>query len=58
MMMKTCNYIELFAGVGGFHIGLDNANKDFFKCVLANQWEPSVKDQFAANIYKQRFPDD
>lgn len=56
--MKNCRYIELFAGVGGFHIGFDNADKDFFKCVMANQWEPSSKDQFAADIYRQRFPDE
>ena len=56
--MEKCRYIELFAGVGGFHVGLDRADKDFFKCVMANQWEPGAKDQFAANIYRQRFPDD
>lgn len=48
----------MFAGVGGFHVGLDRADKDFFKCVMANQWEPGAKDQFAADIYRQRFPDD
>ena len=36
----------------------DMADRDFFKCVMANQWEPGLKDQFAANIYKERFPDD
>ena len=56
--MKECRYIELFAGVGGFHVGLDNADKDFFKCVMANQWEPGAKDQFAADIYRKRFPND
>ena len=56
--MKECRYIELFAGVGGFHIGLDRSDKDFYKCVMANQWEPGAKDQFAANIYRKRFPDD
>ncbi len=56
--MEKCKYIELFAGVGGFHVGLDRADKDFFKCIMANQWEPGLKDQFAANIYKERFPDD
>lgn len=56
--MVKCRYIELFAGVGGFHIGLDRADKDFFQCVMANQWEPGAKDQFAADIYKKRFPDD
>ena len=56
--METCRYIELFAGVGGFHVGLDNADKDFYKCVMANQWEPGAKDQFAADIYRKRFPAD
>ena len=56
--MKECRYIELFAGVGGFHVGLDRADKDFFKCVMANQWEPGAKDQFAADIYRKRFPND
>ena len=56
--MDKCTYIELFAGVGGLHIGLDRGGDGFFKCAMANQWEPSSKDQFAANIYKKRFPDD
>ena len=56
--MDKCRYIELFAGVGGFHVGLDRADKNFFKCVMANQWEPGSKDQFAADIYRKRFPDD
>ena len=56
--MNECRYIELFAGVGGFHVGLDRSDKDFYKCVMANQWEPGTKDQFAANIYRKRFPDD
>ena len=56
--MEKCRYIELFAGVGGFHVGLDRASKDFYKCVLANQWEPGARDQFAANIYRKRFPND
>lgn len=56
--MNDCRYIELFAGVGGFHVGFDRADRNFYKCVLANQWEPGCKDQFAADIYRQRFPDD
>ena len=56
--MDKCRYIELFAGVGGFHIGLDRSDKDFYQCVMANQWEPGAKDQFAANIYRKRFPND
>lgn len=56
--MDKCRYIELFAGVGGFHIGLDRSDKDFYQCVMVNQWEPGAKDQFAANIYRSRFPND
>jgi len=42
--------VELFAGVGGFRIGLENASPKY-KTVLANQWEPSTKIQHAANVY-------
>jgi len=49
--------IELFAGVGGFRIGLQNAsssNKEF-DIVWSNQWEPSTKMQHASNVYMARF---
>lgn len=50
------NVIELFAGVGGFRLGLEQANKDLFKTVWANQWEPSRKEQHAYNCYINNFP--
>ena len=31
------NILELFAGVGGFRIGLENADKDYFQTKWANQ---------------------
>lgn len=46
--------IELFAGVGGFRIGLERASSRF-KTVWSNQWEPSTKRQDASIIYCQRF---
>lgn len=49
------NVIELFAGVGGFRIGLERADKEFFQTVWANQWEPATKVQHAAVVYKERF---
>lgn len=62
-MKKTV--IELFAGVGGFRVGLnnikgfneqgkaiENRNWDF---VWANQWEPSTKIQHAYDCYTTRF---
>ena len=48
--------IELFAGVGGFRIGLEKADKRF-KIIWSNQWEPSTKVQHASDIYRARFPD-
>ena len=59
---------ELFAGVGGFRLGLDGyhdaAQPGFemesagpFKTIWANQWEPpgTPGKQFAAGCYKMRF---
>jgi len=49
--------LELFAGVGGFRIGLENANKSLFETKWANQWEPSRKSQDAFEVYDYHFPD-
>ena len=46
--------IELFAGVGGFRIGLEGAS-DAYETVWNNQWEPSTKHQDASIVYKARF---
>lgn len=46
--------VELFAGVGGFRIGLERASA-CFKTVWSNQWEPSTKRQDASIIYSERF---
>lgn len=56
-MTKNSNKIrvvELFAGVGGFRIGLEGAS-DAFHTVWNNQWEPSTKQQDASLIYQARF---
>lgn len=47
--------LELFAGVGGFRIGLENADKDFFKTLWANQWDPGKKTQEAFEVYDYHF---
>lgn len=62
-MNKTV--VELFAGVGGFRVGLnnitvidkngkaiENGEWDF---LWANQWEPATKQQYAFECYKARF---
>lgn len=59
---------ELFAGVGGFRLGLEgykDKKKEWnlpkagpFRTIWANQWEPGTnKRQFAARCYMQRFGD-
>lgn len=52
---KRLNTIELFAGVGGFRVGLEKANDDLFKVVWGNQWEPSRKAQDAFECYASNF---
>ena len=49
--------LELFAGVGGFRIGLENADKKLFETKWSNQWEPSRKSQDAFEVYNYHFPD-
>ncbi len=53
--MRECKVIELFAGVGGFRIGLDRVGSDFYKTIWSNQFEPSTKIQHASRIYTARF---
>jgi len=44
---------ELFAGVGGFRLGLEKNNH--YNIVWSNQWEPSTKMQHASLVYEARF---
>ncbi len=46
------NVAELFAGVGGFRIGLARAG---WRTTFSNQWEPSTKVQHASEVYISRF---
>ena len=54
---NTIRTVELFAGVGGFRLGLEKVktNSKNFKVVWSNQWEPSTKTQHASDIYTARF---
>jgi DNA (cytosine-5)-methyltransferase 1 len=45
--------VELFAGVGGFRIGLERSG---WETIWANQWEPSTSVQHAFDCYVARFP--
>ena len=59
--------VELFAGVGGFRLGLEGYNgksplsgykramKNDFNVIWSNQWEPSTKRQHANEVYNARW---
>ncbi len=57
--MRPIRVAELFAGVGGFRIGLEAANRELgheaFRVVWSNQWEPSTRVQHAADVYVRAF---
>jgi DNA (cytosine-5)-methyltransferase 1 len=57
--MRRLRVAELFAGVGGFRVGFDRANRRLgravFEVVYSNQWEPSTKRQHASEVYVARF---
>jgi len=59
MSKKQLKVIDLFAGVGGFRVGFNNANKNIgkkvYNVIWGNQWEPNKKVQYAAEIYKREF---
>lgn len=55
--IDTIRVVELFAGVGGFRIGLEAAS-DNYKTIWNNQWEPSTVQQDASLVYRARFGTD
>lgn len=54
MEKNKIKVVELFAGVGGFRIGLEGAS-DAYETVWNNQWEPSTQHQDASLVYQARF---
>ncbi len=52
--MKEMRVVELFAGVGGFRLGLEAAS-DTYKVIWANQWEPYAVEQYAFDCYKAHY---
>ena len=65
--MNKIRVVELFAGVGGFRLGLEgwngksassNYKENFespYEIVWSNQWEPSTKVQHASMVYESRW---
>jgi DNA (cytosine-5)-methyltransferase 1 len=60
-MTDQFKIFSMFDGVGGFIVGLDNANKKvgkkLFKTTYSNQFEPGRKAQDAYEVGQYRFPD-
>lgn len=54
MKKHLIKVVELFAGVGGFRIGLEGAS-DAYETIWNNQWEPSTIHQDASLVYRARF---
>jgi DNA (cytosine-5)-methyltransferase 1 len=66
-MGSKLKVVELFAGVGGFRLGLEGWNgksastnytrplRANYEVVWSNQWEPSTKAQHASAVYENRF---
>lgn len=66
-MNSKLKVVELFAGVGGFRLGLEGWNKKSsssgykkkfeskYEVVWSNQWEPSTKVQHASMVYEKRW---
>ncbi|MBR5698266.1 MAG: DNA (cytosine-5-)-methyltransferase [Prevotella sp.] len=54
MKKNKIRVVELFAGVGGFRIGLEGAS-DAYETIWNNQWEPSTQHQDASLVYQARF---
>lgn len=66
-MKNKIKVVELFAGVGGFRLGLEGWNKKSassnyenkfvtpYQVVWSNQWEPSTKMQHASMVYESRW---
>ena len=48
MTLKTrINYIDLFSGIGGFHLALSNFNTN---CVFASEWDNNCQDVYFDNF--------
>lgn len=66
-MESKIKVVELFAGVGGFRLGLEGWNKKSassgykqilespYEIIWSNQWEPSTKIQHASIVYENHW---
>ncbi|UNU73476.1 DNA cytosine methyltransferase [Moraxella nasovis] len=53
-MMKNFTFIDLFAGVGGFHLALSKFGAE---CVFASEWDKHAQKTYQANFHIEPFGD-
>ena len=44
----TYKFIDLFAGIGGFHVAFNNTNRA--QCVFASEWDPAARKTYRHNF--------
>ena len=49
MAKKTITFIDLFAGIGGFHLAFHNLGA---KCVFVSEWDKSARETYQKNFEK------
>ena len=49
MTKKTITFIDLFAGIGGFHLAFHNLGA---KCVFVSEWDKSARETYKKNFEK------
>ena len=49
MAKKTITFIDLFAGIGGFHLAFHNLGA---KCVFVSEWDKSARETYKKNFEK------
>lgn len=47
--MNNFTYVDLFAGIGGFHIAMDNLGG---RCVFASEWDKNCRTTYETNFIK------
>ncbi len=49
MAKKTITFIDLFAGIGGFHLAFHNLG---VKCVFVSEWDKAARETYQKNFEK------
>lgn len=53
-LTQNVKFIDLFAGIGGFHLAFHNAGKNIgikTSCVFASEWDEAARKTYFANFY-------